>query len=250
MRESMQQIMNFANQFRMDNPLVKEGSDVYQPNQPYNVTYDAFAIPAAMIRGLFEYLYRADGLTLVPHIPQTITEIQQLDPIRFGNKKIWLSAKGSGTITSVLINGKKWKSFDQTSIFLPFDQLPEDASIVILFGSAKAGRRTVTPRQAPTLVTRDFLMAATDTATGYNDLKQRVVHQFDFNNQMTDKGLGESYEAAHARLAFETFAAAVRRKQLLKEGKILPLPGKSQEAVTKLYLNTAEAICTGNEKKN
>ncbi|MFH0760247.1 MAG: hypothetical protein V2A67_01935 [Bacteroidota bacterium] len=250
MRESMKQIMTFADQFRMDNPLVKEGSDVYQPNQPYNLTYDAFAIPAAMIRGLFEYLYRADGLTLFPHIPETISEIQQLDPIRFGNKKIWLSAKGSGDITSVLINGEKWKSFDPTSVFLAYDQLPDDASIVILFGNAKAGRRTARPFESMTTVTRDFIMAAADTAAGYNDLKQRIVRQFDFYKQMTDKGLSQSYEAAHARLAFETFAAASIRNRLLKDGKIQPLPGKSQEAVTRLYLKTAETICTGIEKKH
>lgn len=249
MRESMRQIMTFADQFRMDNPLVGEGSGVYQPNQPYNITYDAFAIPAAMIRGLFEYLYRADGLTLVPHIPNTITEIQQLDPIRFGSKKIWLTASGSGTITSVLVNGKKWKSFDQASVFLPFDQLPEEASIVILFGSARAGRRMDEAREAPTSVTRDFILAATDTATGFNDLKLRIIKQFDYYNQLIEKNLVDSYEAAHARLAFEAFDAAIRRKQLFTEGKIQPLTGSSQAAVTNLYLKTAETICTGIEKK-
>ena len=68
-RASMTQLLSFAQRFRMDNPLVKFGGDVYQPGQPINLTYDAFGPPAAMVRGLFEYLYEADRLALRPHIP-------------------------------------------------------------------------------------------------------------------------------------------------------------------------------------
>lgn len=247
MRQSMKQIMTFAGNFRMDNPLTKFGSEVYQPAQPYNVTYDAFAIPAAMIRGLFEYLYRADGLTLIPHIPEGITEIQQLDPVRFGNKKLWLSAKGSGEITSVEINGKKWRSFDKTTVFLPYDRLPDNTSVIILFGNTKADHRTAAPSVLQTTITRDFLQSVSDTAAGSEELKNRMIRQFDFYNRLIDRGLGDNYEAAHARLAFVSFAAAYERRKLLKEGKLQPLPGRSQEAVDRLYLKTAEGLCTGIE---
>ena len=80
----MRRLLTFAERFRMDNPLTKCGSDVYQPNQPINLCYDTFGPAAAFMRGLFEYLYRADGLTLVPHVPPGITELEQLDPVRFG----------------------------------------------------------------------------------------------------------------------------------------------------------------------
>jgi len=66
----------------MDNPLTKFGSDVYQPGQPINLCYDTFAHAAALVRGLFEYLYRADGLTLIAHIPPapcTAADQQYLD---------------------------------------------------------------------------------------------------------------------------------------------------------------------------
>ncbi|MBN2310343.1 MAG: hypothetical protein JXR94_15320, partial [Candidatus Hydrogenedentes bacterium] len=66
-RRSMEHMLGFARAFRMDNPLVEFGSQVYQPKQPINLCYDSLGPPAAMVRGLFEYLYRADGLTLVPH---------------------------------------------------------------------------------------------------------------------------------------------------------------------------------------
>jgi len=178
MRQSMKQIMTFAGNFRMDNPLTKFGSDVYQPAQPYNVTYDAFAIPAALIRGLFEYLYRADGLTLIPHIPEGITEIQQLDPVRIGNKKLWLLAKGSGEITYVEINGEKWRSFDKTSVYLPYDKLPDNASIIILFGNTKMDHRTAVPFVPQTTITHDFLQSVSDTSAGSEELKNRMIRRF------------------------------------------------------------------------
>ena len=84
-RRSMRQLLTFAHKFRMDNPLVDFGSDVYQPHEPVNLCYDTFAPVAALIRGLFEYIYRADGLTLIPHIPPSITELEQQFPIRFGS---------------------------------------------------------------------------------------------------------------------------------------------------------------------
>lgn len=247
LRQSMKQIMSFADKFRMDNPLTKFGSDVYQPDQPYNVTYDAFAIPAALIRGLFEYLYRADGLTLIPHIPEGIDEIQQLDPIRFGTKKLWLSARGSGSITAVEINGKSWKSFDQSSVFLPYDQLPDAVSITILFGNSRADQSFVAPTLPRTAVTLGFLQSVRDTSAGFEELKKRMIKQFEFYNKLSDSGMGDDYPAAHARLAFETFAAAFERRKLFAEGRIQPLPGPSQIAVDRLYLKTAGAICSGSE---
>ena len=143
-RRSMKQIMTFARQFRMDNPLVSFGNAVYQPGEPINLTYDAFGAPAGLIRGLFEYLYTADGLRLIPHIPDGITRLEQNFPIRFGTKRLYLAAVGKGPITSVRMNGKAWKSFDAQSVFLPYTSTPEIAAIQIVLGQAKA-----TPFKAP-----------------------------------------------------------------------------------------------------
>lgn len=135
---SMRQIMKFAKEFRMDNPLVDFGNKVYQSKQPINLCYDTFGIPAAMIRGLFEYRYSADGLTLFPHIPPSITELNQKFPIRFGTKKLYLSTTGNGGISEVTVNGIKLKSFDDKSVFLPYNQIPQTASVRIVFDSSKS----------------------------------------------------------------------------------------------------------------
>jgi len=137
-RRAMQQILTFARQFRMDNPLVAFGGAVYQPGEPINLTYDAFGAPAGLIRGLFEYLYGAEGLTLVPHLPDGIARLEQKFPIRFGHKRLYLALSGHGPITAVLVNGKPWKSFDAHSVFLPYESTPEVAAVQILAGNAKS----------------------------------------------------------------------------------------------------------------
>jgi hypothetical protein len=137
-RRSMKQIMTFARQFRMDNPLVDFGNAVYQPGEPINLTYDAFGAPAGLIRGLFEYLYSAEGLRLAPHIPDGITRLEQRFPIRFGSKRLYLAVAGHGPITSVRVNGKRWKWFDAESVFLPDQSTPEVAVVQINRAAAAA----------------------------------------------------------------------------------------------------------------
>jgi len=137
-RRSMKHIMTFARQFRMDNPLVDFGNAVYQPGEPINLTYDAFGAPSGLIRGLFEYLYSAAGLRLAPHIPEGITRLEQRFPIRFGTKRLYLAVAGNGPIKSVRLNGKRWKSFDADSVFLPYKSTPDLAAIQIVRGEAVA----------------------------------------------------------------------------------------------------------------
>jgi hypothetical protein len=137
-RKSMRRLSGYAQRFRLDNPLVNFGGDVYQPGEPINTVYDSWGIPAAMVRGLFEYLYRADDLVVLPHIPPGITELRQKFPIRFGQKRLFLATVGSGPVTAVTLNGKPWRVFDAKSITLPYDQVPESAQIQIVLGGAKA----------------------------------------------------------------------------------------------------------------
>ena len=74
---SMRQMRDlYATQWKLDNPLTKFGLDTYQKH-PTMVTIDAFGSWTAGIRGLFEYLYRADTLQLVPHMSDNITQLTQ-----------------------------------------------------------------------------------------------------------------------------------------------------------------------------
>src|SRR5208282_2349388 len=210
-RRSMEKLLTFARRFRMDNPLTDFGNDVYQPKQPTNITYDAFGPPAALIRGLFEYLYRADGLKLVPHIPPGISELQQLDPIRFGNKRLYLSTVGSGPITSVRVNGQGWRTFDSGSVFLAYPATPDVAHIVIALGGSNGTLprpAKTAPAESPATTGQDMVESSAAFAT----LDARAAKVRAFQARLVAAGFGESYEAAHARLILEAAHAAHERQ--------------------------------------
>ena len=243
-RKSMRQLLTFAERFRMDNPLTKCGSDVYQPNQPVNLCYDSFGPAAAFMRGLFEYLYRADGLTLVPHVPPVITELEQLDPVRFGSKQILLSTVGTGPITAVRVNGRKWKQFDGATVFLPYTKTPELANVQIVLGNGKPAVKEAARAKSPELsASAEKAPPAADLAA----LEKRADRLRDFERHLAAAGLGESYVAAHARLAAESVAAASRRRHLIAEGSIKPLPAPREAAADSTYMTAASKLCDGLE---
>jgi hypothetical protein len=94
---------------------------------------DNFAIPAATIRGLFDCDYRSDRLILRPRIPGTITHYTQKVPIRFGEKKLFLSCSNGGpNVSSFKINGKEIKSKSSDEVILLYNDLPEEAKIEIV----------------------------------------------------------------------------------------------------------------------
>jgi len=266
----MCQLLSFAERFRMDNPLVKSGSDVYQPGQPINLTYDAFGPPAAFVRGLFEYLYRADELTLVPHIPPEITRLEQRFPIRFGTKRIYLATVGAGQITAVTLNGRPWRRFDAKSIRLPYKKVPADGAIEIALGGAKLrGFQTTLPDRAlPGLPPHDTawsLLKKANHATNQVPLhvgadRDDGTHLPDdlaslltsagrlrrFHQLLADQQLADAYEAAHARLALDSLAATHTRLSLLFQGKLKPLAAPaSQSAADQSYLDTARKLADG-----
>ncbi len=244
-RKSMRRLIGFAEKFRMDNPLVKFGSDVYQPKEPINLCYDSFGPAAAFMRGLFEYLYRADGLTLRPHIPPTITGLEQRDPVRFGKKKLYLSTIGTGPITGVQVNGRKWKAFDADSVSFPYDRTPETGRVEILFGGAQPRRKHGTQAEA-TLPPVELKKG--DLPPELSALRQRAARLRDFCERLTKAGLGESYEAAHSQLVLKCIATVYVRQQLQSERRLEPLPAASQVAADKSFIDTAVKLCDGLEK--
>jgi hypothetical protein len=246
-RRSMKRLLDFASRFRLDNPLVKFGSDVYQPAEPINITYDAFGPPAAMVRGLFEYLYRADGLTLVPHIPAGVTELHQRFPVRFGKKRLYLSTMGQGRIRRVLVNGKDWQWHDERSVFLPEDRTPEVAKIQIVLGDAKPARVPVptAPMSAPAVLNQ---FAKTSAPAPLASLKERISTFARLLQRLDQAGLAQTYEAAHAQLILRQWLTIMKRAELQSTGKLAQLPEPSQTAADKSYVETLTKLCEGLEK--
>ncbi len=246
-RRSMQKILNLARRFRTDNPLVDFGNALYQPQRPINCVYDCWGVPAAMIRGLFEYLYRAEGLTILPHIPAGITRLEQQFPIRFGKKQLYLATAGQGAITGVLVNGQPWKAFDAQSVSLGYDQTPDEAVVQILLGGVKAAPFVPSKPDplalAPAPLAAD--LAQSPQLQSLAGLTARVAAVRDFHRRLVDAGLGQSYEAAHARLAVAYLATTVMRLKMVAEKKLPLLAPASQAAADQSYVDTTAKLCEG-----
>jgi hypothetical protein len=138
---SASRAMKWAKDFRMDAPWSQMGENT---NNSWSdsgrikfgngvvVMIDNFAIPAATIRGLFDYEYKYDRIILRPRIPSSISEYSQKVPVRFGNKKLFISCVNGGSkIKRVKINGKKMKVNSKDEVALLYDNLPENATIEI-----------------------------------------------------------------------------------------------------------------------
>lgn len=177
-RKSMKRILDYYRRFRADNPLVALGGDVYQPQEPINCVYDTWGIPAAMIRGLFEYLYKADELVLLPHIPPRVVELEQRFPVRLGPKRVYLATRGSGPVTGVRVNGQPWPHFDVATVTLPVEKTPDRAVVQILLGGAEAVPVDAPPVDRslppPRAVKRDILRSELFPIISSNELPLRI----------------------------------------------------------------------------
>jgi len=130
--------MKLAADYQMDAPLTDFGNEVWFKDRLTNLCYDALGIPAATVRGLFEYVYKADELVLYPHIPPFIEEYTQKEPIRFGEKKIMLTViNGGPSVKSVTVNDEKipvngiMGERQDGRVVLPYKKLPKNAWVVI-----------------------------------------------------------------------------------------------------------------------
>ena len=153
--------MKWAKDFRMDAPWSQRGENTHNfwsDGGGYQVggvavMVDDFAIPAATVRGLFDYEYRSDRLILRPHVPGSITEYVQKHPVRFGKKTIYLSCRNGGPkIKSVVVNGKSCKTESPETVALVYDELPEEARVEIVTegGWETQPARTASARNGPT----------------------------------------------------------------------------------------------------
>ena len=246
----MKRILDFARQFRMDNPLTNFGSDVYQPKEPINITVDAFAPLAAFVRGLFEYLYSADALTLHPHIPAGVTELHQKFPIRFGPKRLFLSTAGTGPVTIVRLNGRPWPRYDAESITLPYADLPDEAVVEIFLGEARPAKATVESKPLRVVSERttspaDVALSSAPGPVLTPELAAIEAKTAAFLGGLSEAGLGETYEAADARLVLGAVGACRERRALLARGVVAKLPAVSQAAADQSYVDAALRLGRG-----
>ena len=249
--EGFSQILKLAPVFRLDNNLTNFGSEPYQPKLPINCVYDAWGAPGGFLRGLFEYEYLADGLTIYPHIPDGITKMEQSFPVYFGEKKIYFRTTGTGPVSSVEVDGKKFTDFDAKSIHLKPDATSGRMVVSIGLGNEKASADSklfaLKPFNSTKYPNAEVSMLLPGYQPKYGILPTLVMLQKleNFAARLSGNGFQESYELAHVRLILES-ARVIRQRTALKlNGNLNLLPEASQIAADQLYLDTLTKLFAG-----
>ncbi|MDO9528908.1 MAG: hypothetical protein Q7J27_07095 [Syntrophales bacterium] len=96
----------------------------YSKNSKH-VMLDFFEVPGAGLRGLFEYRYLWDRLLIYPHMDPTIEQYEQIQPVRYGTKKIHLKVdnKDRGYVKKAVLNGETLKEVNDLNVQIKYDRL-------------------------------------------------------------------------------------------------------------------------------
>jgi len=253
-RRSASRAMKWAKDFRMDAPWSQWGENTSNPwsdtgqfqEKGVAVMIDNFAIPAATIRGLFDYEYRHDRLILRPRIPGTITEYTQEQPIRFGQKQIFLTCRNRGPLVkSVRINGRKLSLENPGEIVLRYQDLPEKATIkVVTEGGWPADTITAEYPVFPVVVpagNTDQL----DPATLSDSLKVpfRVMREL---KVLLAGEPDAAYEAAFTEAILQAIGSYRTRTTIDPgPGYFRPITGQRKEGVITFYEKAALSLYNG-----
>src|SRR5664280_539431 len=247
--EAFKKILRLAPMFRLDNNLTDFGAGLYQPNQPVNCVYDAWGAPGGFMRGLFEYIYKADGLEIHPHIPPDITRLEQKFPVYFGEKQIFIVTSGSGPVTSVLINGKKVKKFLPDCISIHLDEEPDTVYVSLGLGGMKAQADfTIKPIQKFNIPCDDkfwrpyILRDSGEILEGEEEIFSAIKGLAVFHSRITQSGFSRTYECKLAELILESLQAVYERNGLKRSGTLLLLKPESQVAADNLYISTIKNL--------
>ena len=208
--------------FRADAPMGEFGKAPWggQLGAPYNTVLDCWGVPGGLVRGLFEYDYRADSLRVRPHLPSGITRYVQKKAVVFGPGKIYLTVTGTGKVVSATANGNSCRI--DAAGWIELKNPVKDTAVEIACGNAKVQGAWKPGKKAPLVFPNDpaFLEIPDSLQSDYHvDLKTLKV----FYQKMARAGLDETYEGAMGRTALELMLARYDRQQMRKAGT-LPIP--------------------------
>jgi hypothetical protein len=254
-RRSAERAMKWAIEFRTDAPWSQRGENTHNSwsdSGQYQVggvavMIDNFAIPAATIRGLFDYDYRFDRLILRPRVPGAIAEYIQKEPIRFGGKTLYISCRNGGMkIKSVAINGRPLTVESPDAADLRYDDLPTKARVNIVTEGgwdAELAQATAPPIPA----------AATVAAVPQTELPDSLKKPYAALKAL-DKLLAGEPNVAESEWTF--VRNAIRATEVWRErtaieaqGFFRPMTTQKRDAIVKFYENAALRMYQGFAKR-
>lgn len=254
-RRSATRAMKWAKDFRMDAPWTQMGENTsnnwydkgfWLHGEGVALMVDNFAIPAATIRGLFDYDYKSDRLVLRPRIPGTITQYTQKEPVRFGEKSLYLSCiNGGPKVKSVKINGKKLNITTPEEVVLIYSELPEEAKIeIVTEGGWEKQEVTADYPLIPALITENAQKS---------DLPDSLKSQFTTLTELDKllaKESGTEYDRALVTAAVKSFEAYQYREGLeVGPGYYRPIDEQRKHAMVRSYAKAAKGMYRGVEKR-
>jgi hypothetical protein len=211
---------------------------------------DNFAIPAATIRGLFDYDYRYDRLILRPRIPGSIAYYSQKQPVRFGEKRIYLSCRNGGPdVKSVTINGKAMEITTPEEVVLMFSELPVSARIEITTeGGWPEESSAAEYPELPVLNS-----AKEKQAQALADLAEPLERPYEvlmaMNRLLADEPDAE-YERAFVTAAMKSFQdCGVRAAMHVGPGYYRSMTGERKDNLLKFYEHVALGMYNGFAKR-
>lgn len=253
-RRSAVRAMKWAKDFRMDAPWSQRGENTSNPWSDTGkfriggvaVMIDNFAIPAATIRGLFDYDYRSDRLIFRPRVPGTITQYTQKQPVRFGEKELYLSCKNGGPrIKEVKVNGKTMQTGSSEEVVLMYNELPKEAKIEIITtgGWPKESSTVVYPITPALLPWKDSKPPATA------ELPDSLKRPYHVLCEMKKRLVGEegfAYERAFIDAAIKSFEDyKVRVAMDPGPGYYRPITTERKEGINRFYGQAALSMYNG-----
>jgi len=245
-RRSAERAMKWAKDFRMDAPWSQFGENTHNPWSDSGdhqvggvvVMIDNFAIPAATVRGLFDYEYRSDCLVLRPRIPGSISQYVQKQPVRFGEKTIYLSCRNGGPkVKSIEVNGNVVKVESPDAAFLLYDDLPLEAKVEIV----TEGGWDASPGEpsAPSI------QAASPVLTPQAELPESLKKPYTVlmaMGKLLNQEQGAEYEKAFVIEAIGAIEAwQIRSSMDAGPGCFRPMTPEKRASILKFYENAA--IC-------
>jgi len=247
--------MKWSKDIRMDAPWTQRGENTsnnwydkgfWLHGEGVAVMVDNFAIPAATLRGLFDYDYKADRLILRPRIPGSITQYAQKEPVRFGEKNLYITCKNGGTkIKSVKVNGKKLKLDSPDEVALIYAELPVKAEIeIITKGSWDKMNSSPDYPVVPAL-----LSTAGNNQELPDSLKTQYATLTRFENLIARES-GAEADRDFVRAAIEAYEAVSNRRSLDPgPGYFRPTDEQKKTAMVRSYVKAAKGMYRGLEKR-
>ena len=236
--------------FRADAPRKELGAvGWFNGRFPFDIVYDCWGAPGGLLRGLFEYDYRADGLRIRPHLPPDITSYTQKWPVMFGRTQIYLNVNGTGPVKSAVAAGHEC-SINNGWIELDPDGNPGIISVEIVRGDESPGVQwePLSPKVLKLPDKKEFWQIPEKANSDDRHIALEKVYSF--YKELVRAGFENSYEAAQARASLELLMARNERMKMLIDRSLVipdlgPIPPSDQDAVSLNYFEKARHIAGG-----